>query len=71
MTEKEEILRDAAIRILNIWLNSAVMAINDNSKFGRRYACRWRAIALINHDRVLVGRKDLISTWTFSGDPGK
>lgn len=63
------LLVNAALRILTMWLDSAEEAVQMNTEVSRKYAVRWKAVGLINHDRILAGNTDLIDHYSFSGAP--
>lgn len=60
----------SALRILSLWLDSSEQALARRSHLGNLYAIRWRAVAFINHDRVLTNRT-LLNPITFKYQPGQ
>lgn len=58
-----------ALKILEIWLDSSQQATQRGTPLARLYAIRWRAVAFINHDRVLNGRQPL-NPILFKNQPG-
>lgn len=49
-----------ALRILEVWYDSATFALAFDGKLGPRYSLRWQTVGLINHDRVLTGSRALL-----------
>lgn len=59
-----------ALKVLETWLDSSEIARSRRSHLGNLYAIRWRAVAFINHDRVLTNRT-LLNPITFKYQPGQ
>lgn len=58
-----------ALRILETWLESSEEAFACKTSLANLYAIRWRAVAFINHDRVLTNR-ELLNPIAFKHQPG-
>lgn len=51
-----------ALRILNIWYETWDKYHSSKKSMFRRFAIRQKAVGIINHDRVLSGRRLFVPT---------